>query len=496
MKYILAIAIEEYKDPLLRRVRFALDDAKAFIKAWEQYGFTKPHQFLHLNDDASKTAIEARLRRIQRALTENDELIVYYAGHGFSVGGVNVLTAWDSQYGDLEHTTIRLANILETLRKSECTKVKLFLDACHTGVEMDPSMRGVDATMSDEELRKFFEGSDHYVAFAACHDDEKSYSSGTLKHGIWTYHLLEALNGTALLALEKGRLLTSNSLQNYLRKEVPRTVRQTVIGGPSQNPWMFGGAAGEFLVADLTPILAARAVKAQPADRHLPRISFYGDNSIFVKRLSGWKPTHRVPKVVDGYAQSFVEKIGQGDVEQDIDATYKKIRDIGYKRRDMRKSYTGESGATIITPDFDYNVTIQQDPDDPEQAILRREVTHIQNPQVVMSDEFQHAFAGVFDTIEFDAPSRIKVLDWIDLLEDVKPEGIELVDYDDEGTFCEMRLDGIEGSIKMTPSSILVVADGRVTPRELAKLFGNTWNKLLPAAPKGLLPEQEDKGKK
>ena len=59
----------------------------------------------------------------------DDELIVYYAGHGFSVSGRNVLTAWDSVYRDLEHTTIGLVALLDALRKSACKRVKLFLDA-------------------------------------------------------------------------------------------------------------------------------------------------------------------------------------------------------------------------------------------------------------------------------------------------------------------------------------------------------------------------------
>jgi hypothetical protein len=494
MKYILVIAIEQYKDPLLRKVGFAINDANAFISAWEAHGFAKKDQFIHLNDDATKTAIESRLRRLQKELTEEDELVVYYAGHGFSVGGRNVLTAWDTQYRDIDHTSISLADLVETLRRSKCTKIKMFLDACHSGVEMDAETRGVAATLSDDDLRAFFDGAEHCVAFAACRSDEKSYSSGKLKHGIWTYHVLQALTGNAPLALEKGRLLTSNSLQNYLRKEVPRTVRETITGGPPQNPWVFGGADGEFLVADLTPILAALAAKPEPAERHLPRISFRGDSTIHVKRLSGWKPTDRVPKVVDGYTQSFVENRGAGDVEEELEAAYKNIRDtMGYKRRDLKKDYAGGSAGTIITPDFDYNISLQQDPEDAEKALLTRVVTHIQKPQVVMSDEFQDAFMGVFDTIEFDAPKEIKVLDLVDMLEEVEPDGITLVDYDDEGSYCQIRLDGIEGTIKVTPGSILVVAQGRVAPRELANLFGDTWNKLLPAAPKRLLPAPEEK---
>lgn len=493
MKYILVIAIEKYSDSKLHNVAYAMNDAKAFIEAWELHGFMKAGQYILLNDGATKTAIESQLRRMRTVLGEEDELVVYYAGHGLSVGGQNKLTAWDTQYHDFEHTSISLSHMVETLRKSKCSKIKFFLDACHSGIEMDPTMRSVVATPSDDELRDYLSGASHCVAFAACHADEKSYSSGTFKHGIWTYHLLQALNGNAPLALKNGTMLTSNTLQNYLRNEVPRSVSTTVTGGPTQTPWTFGGADGEFLIADIAPILAAREVIVTPASTHLPRISFKGEKSLQIKKLSGFKPTNTVPKDVDHYTENFVAKIGEKDIQDELDIAYSDIRKgMGYKRRDLKNGDASRSTGTIITPDFDYNITLSQDKKYPSQAILQREITHIKNPDAVLSDNFQSTFRGTFDSIEFSSQNEIDVLKLIDWIEDTEPEDIEIIDFNAQGDFCKLTIDGINGAINITPHSIELTSTAKVTPRELAHFFSDTWNALLPAAPQGLLPELND----
>lgn len=43
--------------------------------------------------------------------------------------------------------------------------------------------------------------------------------------GIWTYHLIQALQGDAEGALDRDRFITGDSLKNYLTVAIPAYIR-------------------------------------------------------------------------------------------------------------------------------------------------------------------------------------------------------------------------------------------------------------------------------
>jgi hypothetical protein len=480
LKYLLAIAIEDYSEPKFGRIPFAVNDAKALAEALQNHGYYPTEQYIMLNEDATKTAVESRLKRLARLLTADDQLVIYYAGHGCSISGRNVLTARDSESADLESTTIGLADVFDTLGGSACKQVMMFLDAGHEA-------GGGQSGLIHDELSEFFSRREHSVCFAACQSDESSYSSGDLKHGVWTWHLLEALRGEAPLALERGSRITAASLQNFLITEAPRTLRINFKDNRSQTPWMCG-SADELLVADISDILAVRAAAGAPESSVLGRVSFAGQTILQIKQLIGFGQSHRVPKQADSRTGQFVEKIGALDVEEDLTETYRRVRDaLGLKRRDLEKSYTGGASGSLITPAFDYHASITQDPNEPSDALLQRCVTDIRDPEVIMSDEFQEIFDDAFDTIEFNSARAIDIEALIDRIEDANPDGLDLSDYDDGCTFCDLSIDGIAGIVKVTANGISVMGHGPHTPRQLAELFKLTWSALLPTAPTGML---------
>jgi uncharacterized caspase-like protein len=161
------------------------------------------------------------VRQHANALTSDDELFLFYAGHGFSKNGHNFITCHDTDRNDLENTSIKLKDLLDTCEKSGCRRIALFLDSCESGITDLPEIRGIYSTMSDQELRQFFEDAEYRVCFASCKTSELSYSASALKHGVWTHNVIKALEGYDPLALEKRRYVTAMSLQNYLKQQIP-----------------------------------------------------------------------------------------------------------------------------------------------------------------------------------------------------------------------------------------------------------------------------------
>lgn len=222
-KHALIIAVEDYHDNRFNPVKYAHADAVAIHGAFKLHGYT--NMDVVINTNATKAIVESKVRRFARTAVKGDELIFFYAGHGFAEGGKNYITCYDTQFDDMARTSVSLQYVMHEFNQSLCERKILFLDACNSGIPADASSRGIYSNLSPEEIKELLKDSQYCVAFASCKSDEESFSTPQLNHGIWSHHLIEALLGHANGALADGRLITGISLQNHLSYEVPRSVR-------------------------------------------------------------------------------------------------------------------------------------------------------------------------------------------------------------------------------------------------------------------------------
>ncbi len=89
---------------------------------------------------------------------------------------------------------------------------------------------------------------DHAGAFFACLPNEKAYPSDALMHGIWTYHLIQALQGDAEGAMDRDRFITGDSLKNYLALAVPAYIRDNTTIQAPQKPYAILSSNGPFSI--------------------------------------------------------------------------------------------------------------------------------------------------------------------------------------------------------------------------------------------------------
>lgn len=76
------VGINDYKH--WQDLRQAKDDAQAVARELgRRYGFAANNITQLYDSDATRDAINLRLQRYAKALTENDALLIYYSGHGF-----------------------------------------------------------------------------------------------------------------------------------------------------------------------------------------------------------------------------------------------------------------------------------------------------------------------------------------------------------------------------------------------------------------------------
>ena len=147
--YVLAIGIDEYADNAWPRLRNAVNDAKNFASALhDSFGF-KLLQPVMVNADANKDAIMTAIEHTAAALLPEDQIVVFYAGHGHlrtvMVGGnparIGYIIPYNSRSPDTTHWEdyIDVSSLLKSLAVLPSSHVLLILDSCNSGIALAPT---------------------------------------------------------------------------------------------------------------------------------------------------------------------------------------------------------------------------------------------------------------------------------------------------------------------------------------------------------------------
>jgi hypothetical protein len=485
--HVFAVAVETYLDTRITPVIYGENDANMFTKAWHALGVDPKDCDLLLSSNATYKSFESHLKKFLNHVAKGERVVFFYAGHGIAINGESRITMYDTQLGDIQATTIKLGEILQQVRNSRSNQVLLFFDSCESGLPITPGMRSIYTRFSPDELEAFCSNSEYHFAFASCKVGESSYPSRKLAHGIWSHCVIQSLNGQAKPALDKGRFVTGTSLQGYVVDMVPRILRVTYAGKETQTPCAFGNFTKEFVVADLTQILADRAANASTRGAFLKDSSLRGIVGGPIRRLSGFKKGHRVPDSHFAAAGTFVKRIGDEEIKKQANHIFDALRaDFGYVRKDMDCSFdTGAS--TIKTPDFDVNISIEQDEDDCASYTITTEVTNIRKPDAILRDEFSKIFSRYCDNVVIGLARALDLNEKIDQIEAI-PELKPHVDYDANADFFTLDLltQGIRLTVRSTEIAIELLHHGDIkallanSKEGLKRLGGSGVALLLP----------------
>jgi hypothetical protein len=478
-KHAIIIGIEKYMDEDIVPVKYAAADARGFSEALDYHGFAKDDQLLLLDGDATKSRMEYQIRQLMKGVGQDDVLYVFYAGHGLAVDDCNYITCYDSLYGNIAETGVKVQALFEEFRKSTCKHIVLFLDCGHEGLGVDDTAREILSDFRDDELRDFLDSAEYCACFSACKSDEKSHWHDELKHGLWAHGLIEALSGYGSDALAHDTLITSASLQDYLSSQVPITWRNVFNTRCAQTPWFYGDHSRQFPIGDVGPILTRRIAERETSPE-LKQMLFVREYGGSIKSLSGFqKKFHQVPDSLSQAADSFVESISSAEVLEDIETVFKAIKgQMAYTRRKITVSDVASGGASIITPDFEYSVNISQDRDVPSEYVIARSVSNLEKIDIVSHEGFQGVFGDMFDTLVFEPTASIDVGDFIDRIEENQPPGISIVDYPSDASWCEIAVDGFEGSIRVERMSFELRNPRCLPPARMLECFSRVHPQL------------------
>jgi hypothetical protein len=128
------IGISDYSD--FPKVIFADRSALSFAELIrKKYGIQQGNLITMVNEDATGTRINSKLKILLGRLGKNDKLIVYYAGHAAPTkdGKNTVLVPQDAAAGLIDNSFLRLADVYKMLLRSEAREINVILDTCFAG---------------------------------------------------------------------------------------------------------------------------------------------------------------------------------------------------------------------------------------------------------------------------------------------------------------------------------------------------------------------------
>lgn len=213
IKRAFVVGINEYQlHPLQQCVRDAEDMAQ-LLREPDYYNFEVT---LCTNEHATLRSLRSGLDQL--LASKPDIALFYFAGHGFvtDLGGYLVT----SDYLELDDPGLSLEMLSRVVqvRSHPETAVVVILDCCHSGLA---SLRNISAdarqmqwrALTNEAIMQSVKIGQGRVILAACLPNESAYEFSREGHGLFTYHLLDALMGEA--ANNEGHT-TPTSVYDYI----------------------------------------------------------------------------------------------------------------------------------------------------------------------------------------------------------------------------------------------------------------------------------------
>jgi helicase len=260
----LFIGIDRFASPRIDWLTCARRDAVALHALFtDTFG---PGAVLLTDDKATRAAIEAWFKTME-SCDPDDVVVITFSGHGSTT---HELMTYDAEPRELANTAIPLAVLAEWFSRIPARRLLCILDCCFSG-EMGAKVFVAEATPrlseSGESLLDHISGRGRLVLTAAT-ATQRAWEVGRYRHGLLTYHLIQALQG-AEEVVDAGKVQVYRLLEYVSR----RVTSDAAIGfGKDQHPTVRGQLDGELTWPVFTPgeayetAFPARCVQPVTAD--------------------------------------------------------------------------------------------------------------------------------------------------------------------------------------------------------------------------------------
>ncbi|MCS6923588.1 MAG: caspase family protein [Fimbriimonadales bacterium] len=241
-KVALVVGVGRYRDGAIAPLRFAPNDAVKLMRALQSAGW-EVHMLVNVDElfredkdrvtqhqmflpysatiaSPNRAALARTLQDVLSPLSSADTFLFFFSGHGFSENDHHYLAFEDTQLDDLTRTAISV-NQLRELAAFKKPKTIFMLDACRNTASRDLQRRTQMSAALTRDLAVLSRETGSAI-ISACREGEVAYEDEKLQHGVFTYAVLEALQGQAV---NNNGEVTVLSLSEYVLKRVPELAR-------------------------------------------------------------------------------------------------------------------------------------------------------------------------------------------------------------------------------------------------------------------------------
>ena len=249
--WAVVVGINDY--PQLPKLKYAVNDARAFRRLLVEKNLVPAENItVLLNEQATLRNLRSALGTgLKGAADSDDMVIIFYAGHGaterdaMSMDGDGLekyILTYDSDPSDLFSTALPMRDLALIFNRIRSERLIFIADACYSGASggRTVSLTGMRANIADTFLNRITAGRGKVIITASA-ANEVSAERDELQHGVFTYYLLEGLQGAA--DTDGDGLITVDEAYRYVSDRVPKATHQ------EQHPVKKGTVEGSLVLS-------------------------------------------------------------------------------------------------------------------------------------------------------------------------------------------------------------------------------------------------------
>ena len=244
------IGINKYKN--FPSLKYAVNDAREFYRYLTEVNqVPKDHVWLILDEEATLDKFRSTLgTMLRRSAGKDDTVIIFLAGHGATEqdpsspdgdGLEKYILPYNADPKDLYASALPMSEVARIFQRISSERLVFIGDTCYSGASGGRTIfaGGTRANVSGAFLERLSQGKGR-VIITASNANEVSAEKDELKHGVFTYYLLEGLRGKA--DLDGDGVITVDELYRYVSMKVP------LATGQNQHPVMKGETTGQIVL--------------------------------------------------------------------------------------------------------------------------------------------------------------------------------------------------------------------------------------------------------
>ncbi|MCX5734367.1 MAG: caspase family protein [candidate division NC10 bacterium] len=254
-RWAVVVGVGRYESPDIPRLRYTVPDAEAIYQVLIGPAGFKPEHVVLMTDKTERKPTYRNLKWalgtfLARSAQKDDTVVIFFAGHGAPEvdqrgierdGLAKYLIPSDADPDDLYATALPMDEIQTIFGRVESERVVVFLDACYSGAAGGRTFaaKKTRAVNVDDLFLERLTRSKGRAIITASRPAEVSIELPEFGHGLFTYYLLQGLNGAA--DLNRDGIISLQELYEYVEQQV--TQKSRAVGG-NQHPVMKGELEG------------------------------------------------------------------------------------------------------------------------------------------------------------------------------------------------------------------------------------------------------------